>query len=95
VYAQVHYQPMCKVVSEIINGRCTKSITLDTPVLHHGDAVLELFASPLVHCAPKTSGERRPGQKRSAAGPHDAGLAGLYNQLSPCHVIPSNIFGDS
>jgi hypothetical protein len=57
-------------------------MTLDAPVLQHGDAVLDLAGSPLVHCAPETSEERRPGQKRSNACPHVAGLAGLYNQVT-------------
>ena len=63
-------------------------------MLQHGDAVLDLFARPLVHCDSGTSGGCRPGQKHSAVCPHVAGLAGLYNQVTPRHVKPSNRFGD-
>ncbi len=69
-------------------------MTLDTPVLHHGEAVVNLFAHPLVHRASMTSEGRRPGLKHSTACPHVAGLAGLYNQVTSCHVNPSNRFGD-
>ena len=71
-----------------------KSTTLDTPVLQHGDAVLDVFALPLVHCAPETSVEHRPGQKHSAVCPYVADLAGLYNQVTPCHVNSSSRLGD-
>ena len=77
-----------------MNDKYIQSVTLDTPVLQHGDAVLELFAHPLVHCDSGTSAGRRPEQKHSAACPHVAGLPGLYNQVTPCHVNSSNRFGD-
>ena len=76
-----------------MNGRHMKNMTLDTPVLQHGDAAVDLFAHPLVCCVSGTSGGYRPGQKHSAACPHAAGEPGLYNQVTPCHVNPSNRFG--
>ena len=77
-----------------MNGRHTKSMTLDTPVLRPGDAVLDVFARPRVYCAPGISGGCRHGLKHSTACPHVADLAGLYNQAAPCHVNPMNKFGD-
>ena len=70
-----------------------KNMTLDTPVLQHGDAAVDLFAHPLVWCVSGTSGECRLGQKHSAACPHAAGPPGLYNQYTPCHVNASNTSG--
>ncbi len=78
-----------------MKGRCMRSVTIDTPVLQPGDAVLDVFARPLVYCDSVTSGACRPEQKHSAACPHVAGLPGLYNQVTPCHVSISNRFRDS
>lgn len=55
---------------------------------------MDLFASPLEHCDSRTSGVCRPGQKRSAVYPHNAGHNGLYNHVAPCNVSPSDGSGD-
>lgn len=77
-----------------MSGRGTKSITLGTPVLQHGDAVLHLVACPLVHRFSVSSGGCRHGLTHSAVCPHVAGLPGLNNEVTTCHVNPSNRFGD-